>query len=157
KAAEIAAAEAESKRMVAMAEVERLEAFRAQAERLKAAEAEAKSRVAEVKWVEERRAALAETNRRLEQAERQRRRAAFKAEQERQAAEQDGRFSLTNGMAVAGTHYKFLNTKTVADCSSKCAADTQCKMFAYWNNSICYLFDQNFSTRPNSESQVGAL
>jgi hypothetical protein len=65
-------------------------------------------------------------------------------------------FSITKGVAVKGEEYKVLHNMTIVSCSSECAGNARCKVFAYWQKqAICYLFDRRFDTYPNSESQVG--
>jgi PAN domain len=84
------------------------------------------------------------------------------AERERQAAAEkfpsnDSRFSIMKGTAVKGDEYKSLNTTTIERCSSECAGETRCKMFAYSESSICRLFDRDFTVYENSQTQVGYL
>jgi hypothetical protein len=69
----------------------------------------------------------------------------------------DSRFRIMVGTAVKGVEYKSLNTTTIERCSSECAGDTRCKMFAYSESSICYLFDRDFNVYDDSQTQVGYL
>ena len=132
---------------------------------------------AELRWVQERTAREAEANRKVTEAEQQRvaeqerqakaeaeakrkadeaeqqRLASAKFEQERQARAAE--FAIFKGVRVVGKEYNLLRSITVARCSSECAGDQRCKMFAHWEGDICYLFDQNFDTFPNPQSQVG--
>jgi PAN domain len=150
---------AEANRKLGEAEQQRLAASRAAAEaEAKRIEDEAEQRrLATVKAEQERQAkaaAEAEAKRKADEAERQRL-AAVKAEQERQArAAIDSQFSIIKDHAVKGQEYKWLTTQTIERCSAECTAETRCKMFSYLG-SFCYLFDQNFSLRQNSQAQVG--
>ena len=65
-------------------------------------------------------------------------------------------FSVTTRVAVNGEEYQIIRgLSAVERCSDECAKDRRCKMFAYWNSQICYLFDKRFSTYPNSAAVVG--
>jgi hypothetical protein len=65
------------------------------------------------------------------------------------------RFSITEATAVRGEEYRIIRQVSPEHCSNQCAEDNRCKMFAYWNNQICYLFDQDFDTYPTGASMVG--
>ena len=145
-----AAAEAEEKRKAEETERQRL-ATKVEQER----KAE-QQRLAKAEQERQRVAAEAEEKRRAEETERQRL-AAVRAEEERRAKAAAVRFSITKDVAVNGSVYKMQNTATIEGCSTVCAGDGRCKMFEYWGNSTCYLFDQNFSTYQQSGAHVGAV
>jgi hypothetical protein len=154
-------AEARQARTTADAEA-RLKAAEAEQQRLKeevqrqtkaAADAEEKRKAAEAE--QQRLTAEAEARRKAEQAaaEAEARRKARQAEVIR-AAESVG-FSVTNQTAVRGEEYLILREVRAEACLNECQKDGRCKMFAYWNNQTCYLFDQNFNTYQNSAAQTG--
>jgi hypothetical protein len=133
-----AAADAEAQRKAEEAEQQRLAAVRAEEERkAKAAADEARAKA--------------------EQAEKERLAAAKAAEERRKQAEAQARprFSITEATAVRGEEYRIIRQVNSEQCSNQCASDNRCKMFAYWNNQICYLFNQNFGTYPTAQSIVG--
>jgi TIR domain/PAN domain len=165
-----AAAEAEAQRKSQEAEQQRLAAAVAEEERAAKAAAEAEARrksqeaeqqrLAAAKAEEERKAkaaAEAEARRKSQEAEQQRL-AAAKAEEERKAAQQRppaAGFTIVNNVAVEGEDYRRIKDATVGSCSSACVEDAQCKMFAYWQPGVCYLFDKDFDTHPQATAQVG--
>lgn len=69
----------------------------------------------------------------------------------------DPRFSIINASAVKGEDYARIENVSAEGCLNHCAGDSRCKMFAYWRNRTCYLFDQSFGTYPNLTAQVGRL
>ena len=110
-------------------------------------------------------AAEAEARARAEQVEKERL-AAIKAEEERKAkadAETEARrkaegTSIIEGAAVDGATFRIIREVTaIEDCSDQCIREPRCEMFAYWNNKICYLFDEYFSTYPTTAAKVGYL
>src|SRR5262249_10704905 len=135
-----AAAEAEVKRINEQAEQRRLAALRAEEDRKAKAEAEA------------------EAKRKADEAE-QLRLAALRASSSTPSSSiSDPRFSITKGVRVKGDEFKLIRDVKITRCSNECAENNLCRMFAYWPNQACYLFNQNFDIVPNnSESQVGVL
>ena len=118
-----------------------------------AADAEAKLKAAE-----------AEQQRLKEEVQRQTKAAAdaeakrktAEAEQQRLSVGDQEPFSVTTRAAVNGEEYRIIRgLSEVARCLDECAKDRRCKMFAYWNSQICYLFDKSFSNYPNSAAVVG--
>jgi hypothetical protein len=90
--------------------------------------------------------------------------AAAEAEQQRKArvdAEAEAKriaagSSFVEEAAVSGEPYRTIHQTTgIEDCSKQCVWDSQCKMFAYWNNKACYLFDKIFDTYSTTASSVG--
>jgi hypothetical protein len=133
-----AAADADAKLKAALTEQQRL----AKA----VADADAKRGAAEA---EQRR--LAEELRKAE-AEPGTRAKAEQAEKERLSRT---RFSITQATGVRGEEYRIIRQVTSEHCANQCAEDNRCKMFAHWQNQICYLFNRNFGTYPTASSMVG--
>jgi len=175
-----AAADAEARRKAQEAEQQRLrEEEQRQAKGVADAEAKLKAAEAEQQRLKEevqrqtKAAADAEAKRKTAEAEQQRlkeevqhqMKAAADAEAKRKAAEAEQQrlsvgdqepFSVTTRAAVNGEEYRIIRgLSAVAPCLDECAKDRRCKMFAYWNSQICYLFDKSFSTYPNSAAVVG--
>ena len=164
------AADAEARRKAQEAEQQRLrEEEQRQAKgvtdaeaRLKAAEAE-QQRLKEEVQRQTKATADAEAKRKAAEAEQQRlaadaeaKRKAAEAEQQRLSVGDQEPFSVTTRVAVNGEEYQIIRgLSAVERCSDACANDKRCKMFAYWNSQICYLFDKRFSTYPNSAAVVG--
>ena len=65
--------------------------------------------------------------------------------------------AMTNGVAIRGDEYLLVRDTTVERCASQCSGDARCKMFAYWENRICYLFDRNYETYRTPAAQVGRV
>ena len=159
--ARLKAAEAEQQRL--KEEVQRQTKATADAEaKRKTAETE-QQRLKEEVQRQTRAAADAETKRKAAEAEQQRLAADAEAKRRAAEAEQQGLpvgdqepFSVTTRVAVNGEEYQIIRgLSAVERCSDECAKDRRCKMFAYWNSQICYLFDKRFSTYPNSAAVVG--
>ena len=68
-----------------------------------------------------------------------------------------GSLAMTNGVAIRGDEYLLVRDTTVERCASQCSGDARCKMFAYWENRICYLFDRNYETYRTPAAQVGRV
>src|SRR5215470_14277828 len=164
------AADAEARRKAQEAEQQRLkEEEQLQAKAVTDAEAKRKTAETEQQRLKEevqrqtRAAADAEAKRKAAEAEQQRlaadaeaKRKAAEAEQQRLLVGDQEPFSVTTRVAVNGEEYQIIRgLSAVERCSDACANDKRCKMFAYWNSQICYLFDKRFSTYPNSAAVVG--
>ena len=164
------AADAEARRKAQEAEQQRLrEEEQRQAKGVTDAEAKLKAAEAEQQRLKEevqrqtKATADAEAKRKAAEAEQQRLAADAEAKRKAAEAEQQGLpvgdqepFSVTTRVAVNGEEYQIIRgLSAVERCSDECAKDRRCKMFAYWNSQICYLFDKRFSTYPNSAAVVG--
>lgn len=159
--AKLKAAEAEQQRLKEEVQLQTKAAADAEAKR-KTAETE-QQRLKEEVQRQTRAAADAEAKRKAAEAEQQRLAADAEAKRKAAEAEQQGLlvgdqepFSVLTRVAVNGEEYQIIRGLSAAErCSDACAKDRRCKMFAYWNSQICYLFDKRFSTYPNSAAVVG--
>jgi len=147
-----AAADAEAKLKAAEAEQQRLKE-EVQRQTKAAADAEAKRKTAEA---EQQRLKEEVQHQMKAAADAEAKRKAAEAEQQRLSVGDQEPFSVTTRAAVNGEEYRIIRgLSAVAPCLDECAKHRRCKMFAYWNSQICYLFDKSFSNYPNSAAVVG--
>jgi len=64
-------------------------------------------------------------------------------------------FRIIDDVAAKGKEYRMTRGSMFEQCAQQCTSDAQCRMFAYWANQICYLFDGYFGTYPTKASRVG--
>jgi len=64
-------------------------------------------------------------------------------------------FRIMDDVGAKGKEYRMTRGTTFEQCAQQCASDGNCRMFAYWKNQICYLFDGYLGTYPTKASLVG--